>query len=114
MRKLIALVLTLVLAFAATAAVAEGKLVVYTPNPDAEIQYILNTFAEKYNVEIEALPMGTGDCYTRLVNEKEAPIADVMFGGVEPSWTHDYPDLLCTMLPTATRSCPWSIRIPTA
>ena len=46
MRKLIALLLTLVLAFAATSAMAEGKLVVYTPNPDAEIQYILYTFAE--------------------------------------------------------------------
>ena len=83
MRKLIALALMLVLCLTAANVVAEGKLVVYTPNPDAEIQFILNTFAEKYNVEIEMLSMGTGECYTRLVAEKDAPIADVMFGGVE-------------------------------
>ena len=46
MRKLIALALTLIMVFAASAVVAEGKLVVYTPNPDAEIQFILNTFAD--------------------------------------------------------------------
>ena len=50
MRKLIALALTLIMVFAASATLAEGKLVVYTPNPDAEIQYILNTFAEKYGM----------------------------------------------------------------
>ena len=96
MRKLIALVLTLMLAMTAVSALADGKLVIYTPNPDAEIQNILKPFEEKYNVEVELLPMGTGDCYTRLIAEKEAPIADVMFGGVEPTWTHDYPDLFMT------------------
>jgi len=96
MRKLIALVLTLVLAMTAVSALAEGKLVIYTPNPDAEIQHILNPFIEKYGVEVELMPMGTGDCYTRLINEAEAPIADVMFGGVEPTWTHDYPNLFMT------------------
>jgi len=96
MRKLIALVLTLVLAMTAVSALAEGKLVIYTPNPDAEIQHILNPFIEKYGVEVELMSMGTGDCYTRLINEAEAPIADVMFGGVEPTWTHDYPNLFMT------------------
>ena len=38
MRKLIALVLTLILAMTAVSAMADGKLVVLTPNPDAEIQ----------------------------------------------------------------------------
>ena len=93
MRKLFALVLALMLALAAIPALADGSLVVYTPNPDAEIRYILDTFAEKYNVSVEMLSMGTGECYTRLDAEKGAPIADVMFGGVETTWTHDYPDL---------------------
>ena len=106
MRKLIALVLTLILAFAAVSAVAEGKLVVYTPNPDAEIQFILNTFAEKYDVEIEMLSMGTGECYTRLMAEKDAPIADVMFGGVETTWTHDYPDLFQTYVANGNEKLP--------
>ena len=106
MRKLIALVLTLVLAMTAVSALAEGKLVVYTPNPDAEIKYILNTFADKYDVEIEMMSMGTGDCYTRLLAEKEAPIADVMFGGVESTWTHDYPDLFMTYIANGNEKLP--------
>ena len=113
MRKLIALVLTLILAFAAVSAVAEGKLVVYTPNPDAEIQFILNTFAEKYDVEIEMLSMGTGECYTRLSAEKDAPIADVLFGGVETTWTHDYPDLFQTYVANGNEKLPASTRIRT-
>ena len=112
MRKLIALVLTLVLAMTAVSALADGKLVVYTPNPDAEIKYILNTFAEKYNVEIEMMSMGTGDCYTRLLAEKEAPIADVLFGGVESTWTHDYPDLFMTYYANGNERLPEEYQNP--
>ena len=67
MRKLLSMALVLALAIVLpVCAFAAGSLVVYTPNPDAEITYILNTFAEKYDVEIEMLSMGTGECYTRL------------------------------------------------
>ena len=96
MRKLIALVLTLILALTAVSAMAEGKLVVLTPNPDAEIQNILNPFIEKYGVEVELMSMGTGNCYTKLLAEVENPTVDVMFGGVESTWTHDYPNLFMT------------------
>ena len=112
MRKLIALVLTLILCLAAANVVAEGKLVVYTPNPDAEIKFILNTFAEKYDVEIEMLSMGTGECYTRLLAEKDAPIADVMFGGVETTWTHDYPDLFQTYVANGNEKLPAEYQNP--
>ena len=96
MRKLIALVLTLILALTAVSAMAEGKLVVLTPNPDAEIQNILNPFIKKYGVEVELMSMGTGNCYTKLLAEVENPTVDVMFGGVESTWTHDYPNLFMT------------------
>ena len=112
MRKLIALALMLALCLTAANVVAEGKLVVYTPNPDAEIQYILNPFAEKYGVEIEMLSMGTGECYTRLVAEKDAPIADVMFGGVESTWTHDYPDLFQTYVANGNDKLPAEYQNP--
>ncbi|MBR0463764.1 MAG: extracellular solute-binding protein [Clostridia bacterium] len=92
MRKVVSLVLALMLVLSA-AALADGKLVVYSPNPDEEIENFLNTYAEKYNVEVELLSMGTGDCFTRLDAEKANPQADVMFGGVELTWTNDYPDL---------------------
>ena len=112
MRKLFALVLALVLSLTAVSAFAEGSLVVYTPNPDAEIKYILNTFAEKYDVEVEMLSRGTGECYTRLLAEKDAPIADVMFGGVESTWTHDYPDLFMTYVANGNDKLPAEYQNP--
>ena len=94
MRKVLSLLVALMLVLALSVpALAEGKLVVYSPNPDEEIENFLNTFAEKYDVEVDLQPMGTGECFTRLDGEKANPQADVMFGGVELSWTHDYPDL---------------------
>ena len=112
MRKLIALVLTLILAMTAVSAMADGKLVVLTPNPDAEIQYILNPFAEKYGVEIELMSMGTGNCYTKLLAEVENPTVDVMFGGVESTWTHDYPDLFQTYVANGNDKLPAEYQNP--
>ena len=113
MRKLLSLALVLALAvLMPVLSLADGSLVVYTPNPDAEIQYILNTFAEKYDVEIEMMSMGTGECYTRLLAEKDAPIADVMFGGVESTWTHDYPDLFMTYVANGNEKLPAEYQNP--
>lgn len=106
MRKLIALVLTLVLAMTAVSALAEGKLVVLTPNPDAEIKNILDPFAKKYGVDIEMMSMGTGACYTKLLAETENPTVDVMFGGVESTWTHDYPNLFMTYIANGNELLP--------
>ena len=112
MRKLIALVLTLALVLAAVPALAEGKLVVLTPNPDAEITHILNPFAEKYGIEIELMSMGTGNCYTKLLAEVENPTVDVMFGGVESTWTHDYPDLFMTYVANGNELLPAEYQNP--
>ena len=112
MRKLSALLLALVLTLSCVSAMAEGNLVVYTPNPDAEIKYILNPFAEKYGIEVEMLSMGTGECYTRLLAEKKAPIADVMFGGVESTWTHDYPDLFAKYVANGNEKLPLEYQNP--
>ena len=112
MRKLIALVLTLALVLAAVPALAEGKLVVLTPNPDAEITHILNPFAEKYGIEIELMSMGTGNCYTKLLAEVENPTVDVMFGGVESTWTHDYPNLFMTYVAAGNELLPAEYQNP--
>ena len=112
MRKLIALVLTLILALTAVSAMAEGKLVVLTPNPDAEIQNILNPFIEKYGVDVELMSMGTGNCYTKLLAEVENPTVDVMFGGVESTWTHDYPDLFMTYYANGNEKLPVEYQNP--
>ena len=48
MRKLLSLALVLALAvLMPVLSLADGSLVVYTPNPDAEVRYMLNTFAEQ-------------------------------------------------------------------
>lgn len=115
MRKLTALFLTLVLMLTMTCVSASadgGKLVIYTPNPDAELTYILKPFEEKYGIEVEVLPMGTGECYTRLQAEKDAPIADVLFGGVETTWTHDYPDLFQTYVANGNDKLPAEYQNP--
>ena len=112
MRKLIALVLTLALVLAAVPALAEGKLVVLTPNPDAEITHILEPFKAKYGIEIELMSMGTGNCYTKLLAEVENPTVDVMFGGVEATWTHDYPDLFMTYVANGNDVLPEAYKNP--
>jgi iron(III) transport system substrate-binding protein len=62
--------------------VGGGKLVVYSPNSDGEIEGLLYYFGEKYDVEIELQSMGTGEVLSKLQAEKENPQADVMFGGM--------------------------------
>jgi iron(III) transport system substrate-binding protein len=62
--------------------VGGGKLVVYSPNSDGEIEGLLYYFGEKYDIEIELQSMGTGEVLSKLQAEKENPQADVMFGGM--------------------------------
>lgn len=59
-----------------------GKLVVYSPNSDGEIDGLLYYWGEKYGVEIELQSMGTGEVLSKLEAEKANPQADVMFGGM--------------------------------
>lgn len=59
-----------------------GKLVVYSPNSDGEIEGLLYYWGEKYGVDIELQSMGTGEVLSKLEAEKENPQADVMFGGM--------------------------------
>ena len=63
---------------AASAAEASGKLVIYSPNSDTQIDCTLtNGFMVKYpNIEVELQSMGTGDVLARIEAEKENPQAD--------------------------------------
>lgn len=80
---LTALLLTSILIGCTPAApVGGGKLVVYSPNSDGEIEGLLYYFGEKYDIEIELQSMGTGEVLSKLQAEKENPQADVMFGGM--------------------------------
>lgn len=80
---LTAILLTSILIGCAPATpVGGGKLVVYSPNSDGEIEGLLYYFGEKYDIEIELQSMGTGEVLSKLQAEKENPQADVMFGGM--------------------------------
>jgi len=59
----------------------EKKLVIYSPNSDPLIA-VAETFGELYGVEVEVLSKGTGECLESIVAEKDAPQADVLYGGV--------------------------------
>lgn len=112
MKKVLSLILAMAMMLTAVSALADGSLVVYSPNPSEEIENILNTFAEKFNVEVDLQAMGTGECFTRLDAEKSNPQADVMFGGVETTWTHDYPDLFEAYVANGNENLPAEYQNP--
>lgn len=67
-----------------------GKLVVYSPNSDGEVEGLLYYWGEKHGVEIELQSMGTGEVLSKLDAEKANPQADVMFGGMNLGvWTNN-------------------------
>ncbi|MGB4985812.1 MAG: extracellular solute-binding protein [Erysipelotrichaceae bacterium] len=59
-----------------------GKLVIYSPNSDSEIDNIIPAFEKATGIKVELVSAGTGECTKRLAAEKENPQADVMFGGI--------------------------------
>ncbi|WP_300921305.1 extracellular solute-binding protein [uncultured Dubosiella sp.] len=72
----------------------KGKLVIYSPNSDTEINNELESFKEKYpDIEVELQSMGTGDCVARIEAEAENPQADVMWGGMNYGVYTQNPDL---------------------
>lgn len=74
---------------------ASGKLVIYSPNSDTQVETSLtNGFEVKYpNIEVELQSMGTGDVLARIEAEKENPQADVNWGAINYNFYHQYPDL---------------------
>lgn len=64
----------------------EGKkdsdtLVVYSPNSEGLINATIPAFEDKYGVKVELIQAGTGELFKKLESEKDAPVADVIFGG---------------------------------
>ncbi len=70
-----------------------GKLVVYSPNSDGEIEGFLYYWGNKHGVTIELQSMGTGEVLSKLGAEKDNPQADVMFGAVTLTYFEENPDL---------------------
>lgn len=61
--------------------VSSDTLVVYSPNSEGLINAVVPLFEQKYNVKVELIQAGTGQLIKRLQSEKDAPYADVLFGG---------------------------------
>lgn len=92
-KKMIALVLALVLVMTTVAAVAEGKLVIYSPNSEGIINNVIPAFEEKYGVEVELISAGAGEVVKRLISEANNPYCDINFGGVNYAIYMENPDL---------------------
>lgn len=71
--------------------VGGGNLVIYSPNSDPLIE-VAYAFGEKYNIAVEVVSAGTGECLERISAEKDNPQADVMYGGMNyaNSFNADY------------------------
>ncbi|OLU44808.1 extracellular solute-binding protein [Faecalibaculum rodentium] len=108
MKKALSLIATAVLACSMTACSSSdspkgsgekaepgtGKLVIYSPNSDTEIENELAAFQEKYpDIQVDLQSMGTGDCVARIEAESENPQADVMWGGMNYGVYKQNPDL---------------------
>lgn len=85
MKKVIALVLIALLAFS-SAALAEGKLVLYYSHAAEWSDPIIQGFEEKYGVDVELVSLGTGECLSRIRAEAANPQADIVWGGVVESY----------------------------
>lgn len=59
----------------------EDKLVIYSPNSEGLTAAVIPGFEEKYGVKVELVQAGTGELFKKLETEKNAPVADVIWGG---------------------------------
>ena len=86
MKKFLALFLVMLLAMASLSAMAEGKLVLYYSHAAEWSDPIIQGFEENYDVDVELVSLGTGECLSRIQAEAANPQADVVWGGVVESY----------------------------
>ena len=74
MKKLFALVLAMMLLMSATAALAEGSLVVYSPHDADPLNAGIALFQAAYpDIDVQVIAAGTGELCQRIVAESENP-----------------------------------------
>lgn len=82
MKKLLVLLLTAVMVLSATAALAEGTLVVYSPHDADPLNAGVELFRKAYpDIKVQVVAAGTGELLNRVAAESANPIADVLWGG---------------------------------
>lgn len=77
--KLKSTLLGTVLAFAATGALADGKITVYTAVPQNFIDALVPMFEESTGTDVEIIKAGSGELLNRLTAEAGSPQADVLW-----------------------------------
>ena len=78
MKKFLSLLLVMLLVAASVSALAEGKLVLYYSHAAEWSDPIIQGFEEKYDVDVELVSLGTGECLSRIQAEAANPQADVV------------------------------------
>ena len=82
MKKLFALVLAMMLLVTASAALADGSLVVYSPHDADPLNAGVAMFQAAYpDIDVQVIAAGTGELCQRIVAESENPQGDVLWGG---------------------------------
>lgn len=59
----------------------EKKVVIYSPNSEGLSDAVIPGFEEKYGIKVELVQAGTGELFKKLETEKQAPVADIIWGG---------------------------------
>lgn len=60
---------------------ASKDVVIYTPADEEMISKIIPAFEEESGIKVQLIAAATGELLTRIKNEANSPIADVMWGG---------------------------------
>ena len=82
MKKFFALVLVMMLLVTASAALADGSLVVYSPHDADPLNAGVAMFQAAYpDIDVQVIAAGTGELCQRIVAENENPQGDVLWGG---------------------------------
>ena len=88
MKKTLALILALALCLSslAVAALADepsGELILYTTVSELQYNALVGAFQAKYpNIDVKFTKAGAGESKARIIQEKDNPQADAMFGGL--------------------------------
>jgi iron(III) transport system substrate-binding protein len=70
-----------------------GKVVIYSPNTENEVNAIIPAFEEKTGIKVELVQGKTGELVTRIDSEKGNPQADILWGGMNLGVYTTNPDL---------------------
>ena len=82
MKKFFALMLAMMLLVTASAALADGSLVVYSPHDADPLNAGVAMFQAAYpDIDVQVIAAGTGELCQRIVAESENPQGDVLWGG---------------------------------